>query len=60
LLDVGGLLLQGLRVLVVLLLQLLPELVDEFVLGGDDEFEGLLLFVDGLGEGLTLLVLFQF
>jgi hypothetical protein len=47
-LDVGGLLLEGLGVLVVLLLQLLPEFVDQLVLGGDDELEGLLLLVDGL------------
>lgn len=58
-LDVGGLLLEGLGVLIVLLLQLLPKLRDQLVLGSDDQLEGLLLLADGLREGLALLVLFQ-
>ena len=57
-LDVGGLLLQRLGVLVILLLQLLPKLRDQFVLGSDDQLEGILLLIDGLREGLALLVLF--
>jgi len=45
--------------LIVLLLQLLPKLRDQLVLGSDDQLEGLLLLADRLREGLALLVLFQ-
>jgi hypothetical protein len=38
-LDVGGLLLESLGVLVVLLLELLPKLCDELVLGSNDQLK---------------------
>lgn len=53
--DVTGLFLEGLGVLVVFLLEFLPELADEFVLGGHDLGERLLLFVDGLGGRIDTL-----
>lgn len=45
-----GFLLECLGVLIVFLLELIPELPDELILGRDDELEGLLLFVDGLSK----------
>lgn len=50
-LDIAGLVFQGLAVLVVFFLEFFPELVDEFVFGSDDKFEGFLLLVDGLRRG---------
>jgi hypothetical protein len=46
--DIVGLLLECFGVLIVLLLEFLPKLIDELIFGCDDKLESLFLFSDGL------------
>ena len=46
--------------MVIFFLQLLPKLVDELVLGSDDQFEGFFLFVDSLRKRFAFLIFLQF
>lgn len=54
-LDIACLFLQSFGVLIILLLQLFPKLIDELILCRHDEFKGFFLFIDCLyGRWLTL------